>query len=344
MQTRRRVRLARVHQVKADLLDGSRCEWTDQVRLRHVGTDCVLSVVLSVRSASGAVPSAGSSSRETSRRSRLTWDLARQISRDLDRGESGGARDGAGDDSARKEARTAPPFLRRTTSRSASRSTFLVELDDEMVEVVPTSDLTSELSLFELVPQYQATKGHVGLHQLMRIRHVATGYWLHCPPATALDTAERDDVEGAAAAGAAAAGAAVAGAAVAAAGAGASQLTKLRATRVMRDEDVFGLVAVVRTEEADIHFAKDISEKLRAFWGAPSWQPGALAERAACDFKPLLHLLSELIVFVTSTDEIDPLKREGLPIFSRQTLLREQGVIELVLLSLMASDVLGCPP
>ena len=48
-----------------------------------------------------------------------------------------------------------------------------------MVEVIPTSDLTSELSLFELVPQYQATKGHVGLLQLMRIRHVVTGYWLH---------------------------------------------------------------------------------------------------------------------------------------------------------------------
>ena len=179
-----------------------------------------------------------------------------------------------------------------------------------------------------------------------------TGYWLHCPPAMAPGAAERDEGAGAAA------------------GAGASrepsqpsqltnlqltnlqltnlQLTNLRATRVMRDEDVFGLVAVERAEEADIHFAKDISEKLRAFWGAPSWQPGAqdgaLAERAACDFKPLLHLLSELIVFVTSTDEIDPLKREGLPIFSRQTLLREQGVIELVLLSLMASDVLGCPP
>ena len=159
------------------------------------------------------------------------------------------------------------------------------------------------------------------------------GYWLHCPPATALGAAERDEGAGAAA------------------DAGASreltqpsQPPKLRATRVMRDEDVFGLVAVERSEEADIHFAKDISEKLRAFWGAPSWQPGALAERAACDFKPLLHLLSELIVFVTSTDEIDPLKREGLPIFSRQTLLREQGVIELVLLSLMASDVLGCPP
>ena len=137
----------------------------------------------------------------------------------------------------------------------------------------------------------------------------------------------------------------------AAAGAGASrelsqpsQPTKLRATRVMRDEDVFGLVAVERAEEADIHFAKDISEKLRAFCGAPSWQPGAqdgaLAERAACDFKPLIHLLSELIVFVTSTDEIDPLKREGLPIFSRQTLLREQGVVELVLLTLMTSDCL----
>ncbi|KOO31986.1 inositol-1,4,5-triphosphate receptor, partial [Chrysochromulina tobinii] len=240
--------------VKADLLDGSRCAWTDQVRLRHVGTDCVLSVVLSARSASGAVLSAGSS-RETSRRSRLTWDLARQISRDLDRSESGGS---AGDDSAREEARSAPPFLRRKTSRSASRSTFLVEQDDEMVEP--------------------------------------------------------------------------------------SQLTNLRATRVMRDEDVFGLVAVERAEEADIHFAKDISEKLRAFWGAPSWQPcaqdGALAERAACDFKPLIHLLSELIVFVTSTDEIDPLKREGLPIFSRQTLLREQGVVELVLLTLMTSDCL----
>ena len=137
----------------------------------------------------------------------------------------------------------------------------------------------------------------------------------------------------------------------AAAGAGASrepsqpsQLTNLRATRVMRDEDVFGLVAVERAEEADIHFAKDISEKLRAFWGAPSWQPGAqdgaMAERAACDFKPLIHLLSELIVFVTSTDEIDPLKREGLPIFSRQTLLREQGVVELVLITLMTSDAL----
>jgi inositol 1,4,5-triphosphate receptor type 3 len=175
LQTRRRVRLTRFLQVKADLLDGSRCAWTDQVRLRHVGTDCVLSVVLSARSASGAVLSAGSS-RETSRRSRLTWDLARQISRDLDRSESGGS---AGDDSAREEARSAPPFLRRKTSRSASRSTFLVEQDDEMVEVIPTSDLTSELSLFELVPQYQATKGHVGLLQLMRIRHVVTGYWLH---------------------------------------------------------------------------------------------------------------------------------------------------------------------
>ena len=175
LQTRRRVRLTRFLQVKADLLDGSRCEWTDQVRLRHVGTDCVLSVVLSARSASGAVLSAGSS-RETSRRSRLTWDLARQISRDLDRSESGGS---AGDDSAREEARSAPPFLRRKTSRSASRSTFLVEQDDEMVEVIPTSDLTSELSLFELVPQYQATKGHVGLLQLMRIRHVVTGYWMH---------------------------------------------------------------------------------------------------------------------------------------------------------------------
>ena len=160
-----------------------------------------------------------------------------------------------------------------------------------------------------------------------------TGYWLHCPPAMAPAAAERDEVAGGAA------------------GAGASrepsqpsQLTNLRATRVMRDEDVFGLVAVERAEEADIHFAKDISEKLRAFWGAPSWQPcaqdGALAERAACDFKPLIHLLSELIVFVTSTDEIDPLKREGLPIFSRQTLLREQGVVELVLLTLMTSDCL----
>ena len=176
LQTRRRVRLTRFLQVKADLLDGSRCAWTDQVRLRHVGTDCVLSVVLSVRSASGAVLSAGSSSRETSRRSRLTWDLARQISRDLDRGESGGS---AGDDSAREEVHSAPPFLRRKMSRSASRSTFLIEPDDEMVEVIPTSDLTSELSLFELVPQYQATKGHVGLLQLMRIRHVVTGYWLH---------------------------------------------------------------------------------------------------------------------------------------------------------------------
>ena len=125
-----------------------------------------------------------------------------------------------------------------------------------------------------------------------------TGYRLHCPPARAPDAAERDEGAGAAA------------------GAGASreqsklsQPTKLRATRVMREEDVFGLVAVERAEEADDHFVKDISETLRTFRGAPSWQPGALAECSSCDFKRLIHLL-------TTTDEIDPLKcAKGCPSF-----------------------------
>ena len=39
LQTRRRVRLTRFLQVKADLLDGSRCEWTDQVRSPLISID-----------------------------------------------------------------------------------------------------------------------------------------------------------------------------------------------------------------------------------------------------------------------------------------------------------------
>ncbi len=153
----------------------------------------------------------------------------------------------------------------------------------------------------------------------MRIRHVLTGYWLHFEPrAPASD---------------ALAAAADASASSSAAAAREAEPTNLMATRVMRDEDVFGLASVGREEEDDINLAKTTADQLRAFY-VPFRTPGALAERSACDFKPLIRMLSELIVFVTSTDEPDPMKREGLPIFGRQMLLREQGVFALALMAL----------
>jgi hypothetical protein len=56
-----------------------------------------------------------------------------------------------------------------------------------MVEVIPTSDLTS-LSLFELGPSASlssvlSTRRRKGsVLQLMRIRQLVTGYLLHCWP------------------------------------------------------------------------------------------------------------------------------------------------------------------
>ena len=42
------------------------------------------------------------------------------------------------------------------------------------------------------------------------------------------------------------------------------------------------------------------------------------------DFKPLVKVVGQLITFITKTAEPDPLKREGLPIFRRQIMVREQ--------------------
>ena len=142
---------------------------------------------------------------------------------------------------------------------------------------------------------------------------MATGYWLHYEPKTAAEAAAHDG-------GASGSDRGVAASTIS----GELAPTSLMATRVMRDEDVFGLAAIACDEEDDIGFAKTTADALRAFFvpfGATHAEP---LTKAQVDFKPLIRLLSDLIVFVTSTEEADPMKREGLPIPTRQTMLREQ--------------------
>ena len=60
------------------------------------------------------------------------------------------------------------------------------------------------------------------------------------------------------------------------------------------------------------------------------------ATAAFIDFNPLLRVAGDLITFVTKTDEPDPFKREGLPIYSSQLLIREQMVLDSALLCVTA--------
>jgi transcription elongation GreA/GreB family factor len=204
------------------------------------------------------------------------------------------------------------------------------KLEDD-VPVLPSTDLTSEESLFELVPQYTAV-GTVNTDQFCRIRHKETGAWLHYEPPDEDDEAEAKEK-----------------------GDEGVQAVPLVASMEMRDEDVFGFVAVEAAEEDDLCFVKSSAEQLRAFYAqfvTPSAvskrsdpnQPlersasmlkrqASLREHTMPDFMGLSDLLGKLIVFVTTgTDELDPFEREGLPVVSRQLMLHENDVLRLTLM------------
>lgn len=244
--------------VKEDPLDGSPLMWGDHVRLRHVGSISMLAIRLS----------------------------ANMSSKSPGRLPLGGVQKGG---------------KRRSFTRGSSRG-LLDEprsiVDQAVVEVVPTTDLGSEDTLFALAPQYEDTTGNISLEQFFCLQHVKTGYWLHCKQG----------------------------------GAQRAATLPLLATLDKHDTDVFGMAPVCEDEVDDLLYTKTQAISMRAFFSKLAEYDGP--EEATDIMEPLVGIVSDLIVFVTDTDEVDPLKREGVPILSRQIMLREQGVLDLATLSL----------
>jgi hypothetical protein len=149
-------------------------------------------------------------------------------------------------------------------ARQAARSE-----EDEALPVYVSEELASSDALFELVPQYTQS-GPISLDGHLRLRHVATGYWLHYAPADEgggdADRVRRISREGSA-------------------DADGPRHTSVVVTKVMHDQDVFGILAVADAEADDMSRVRSASEQLELFYNDLEFSTDVSA--ASLDLEPL---------------------------------------------------------
>ncbi|EFC42710.1 predicted protein [Naegleria gruberi] len=106
---------------------------------------------------------------------------------------------------------------------------------------------------------------------------------------------------------------------------------RLYATNVLYEQDVFSVYKVPQQELEDLLLVQSIYPLIESFMRRVQ----SRSIKRPDDFKVLLQTLlpalAQLVCFLTDSDEEDPLKREGIPFKSRQNILRERGVIDLVM-------------
>lgn len=120
---------------------------------------------------------------------------------------------------------------------------------------------------------------------------------------------------------------------------------RLVATVTQHDEDVFAVQTVDPSHHADVSCVLAWRAPLCRFIGQFRPHPtpersGSPAEgrldRSQVDFSQLVRAVSEMIVFVTRSDNPNPYTREGLPHAHRQLLLQELQMIDLALEAIAA--------
>ncbi|KAF0982201.1 hypothetical protein FDP41_012062 [Naegleria fowleri] len=105
----------------------------------------------------------------------------------------------------------------------------------------------------------------------------------------------------------------------------------LYSTNVLYEQDVFSVYRVPQQELEDLLFVQSIIPMIESF----TKKVQARVIKRPDDFKVLMQTLlpaiSQLIYFLTDSDEEDPLKREGIPFKNRQNILRERGIIDMIM-------------
>ncbi|EFC42308.1 predicted protein [Naegleria gruberi] len=102
-------------------------------------------------------------------------------------------------------------------------------------------------------------------------------------------------------------------------------------TQGMREEDVLTCVLVSRPESEDLFTVQSYIPILKYF--TQKLNDGSVNRS---DIKLYIDVISSCIRFCTSSSEMDPLLRSGIPIKKNQKLMREKGVITIVMDILMA--------
>ena len=149
----------------------------------------------------------------------------------------------------------------------------------------------------------------------LRLRHVDSGYWLHCPLTARGSAGERP----------------------------------LVVRKEMLASDVYRFEGVTKEVVHDLLVAKNCVESLKSFHGV--FAPKATADPSVKDFEGqtekaqyarLEHVLTEMVKFCSQSDNDDPMTREGLPQWQQQCLLcdlqfleQAMSIIELLLLPLL---------
>jgi len=184
------------------------------------------------------------------------------------------------------------------------------------IQLSPDEPAAQRRGLFELVPLDAASSGAVAADSLFRLRHVDSGRWIHFVR-TGSDAGAREKRPSLSEMSAKVTRASVAREEVEAAGAYTKLLVAgaLSATVASVDDNVVSLQRVPLEHYSDCLRSGE--------WLA--------ALRTPSDPKALGRVAGELIRFVTVSDNPDPLTREGLPHAARQLILRQRGVLDLVL-------------
>jgi hypothetical protein len=104
---------------------------------------------------------------------------------------------------------------------------------------------------------------------------------------------------------------------------------KVQTTPNFFEEDVFSFHRVRHEEIENLHFANDSVISIKQFVGKlEEWEPeeGRKSLKSHPTITAASDSLVHLIRFVSNSTEMDPFKREGIPIVERQTLIREKNV------------------
>ena len=299
---------------KADHCDGSTCRWNEVFRLRHISSSMFLTVGTAA-----------------------------------DHPETAGQRAGA------------PSVGNRRASFFSTAQAALLELSNSKVQYkdrlrcLLTPDRNSPHTLFTLVPQYAGAVAEssdvsapattladdaISAGQSFAVRHVATRQWLHCDTSssakvfpTVSTSAQQEEVQKQQAKSRwggiktmVASGIGMIDAA------GDSDMLEhavahICATKERHEEDMFIIRRVPKMDYEDTLY---IRSRVKSFRAKLSMLKDGLDPVTQW---PLLQgaamVLTELIVFVTDSDNPDPFTREGIPIVSRQLLLTELQFFDL---------------
>jgi hypothetical protein len=103
------------------------------------------------------------------------------------------------------------------------------------------------------------------------------------------------------------------------------KILKVEASTERNEEDVFNIKKVKEFEIKNIQFAQSVFLPLNIIY-----QKIQKKQNIKEDFLILIHILSELIIFCTESNQIDPLIREGIPIYKRQNIIREFDIVNMI--------------